>query len=880
MKQPYKKAETIGINVESGGKVKIEKYVVSQPKYKPAYNLPYPPSQNFVGREGVLARLHGLFQNTSCPTIAVVGMAGVGKTELALQYASSYGQSYGGGCYWLGMRDKELADVLAQHLKDAFDLDLPLEKIDRIDRSRWCWDQWERNLPEDSTVLVVLDNVDEAHQIGGMLPGNPRFRLLVTTRKLALDITFKEEQLEEFTNPAALAFLSELLDSRVDRETEAAQWLCHDLLGNLPLGIELAGRYLQQDSELSISEFVSKLSIVYEAVDQHDTRLFYPTMTAERGVKSAIELSWQKLESDSQTVAMLLGLFALQVIPWELATEMAEIAGSVQSERETASAKGIHQKLAILWKQLTKRAEMAEAKGGEKINIKEVRQQLENLNLIKWDKDRKTVTLHALVRVFLQEKSQSITSLKQIFVDTLSRRSYLATQDMNLEQVTVIRNVVPHIEEVANYYSDLLQDDKLLQIFVGAAFFYSSQGLYALAELLLINCLEVIERRLGVDHLLVATSLNNLGAMYSYQGRYKEAEPLCLRSIEISKIQQGEDLAISLNNLGGVYFHQGRYSEVEPLYLTSLDISKKKWGESNLIVSEIFDNLGRLYCHQGLYTESESFHLKAIKINESQLGFEHTKVAKNLNNLAELYREKGDYIKAEPLYLRAIEINEFKLGVDHLDLADNLNNLALLYAAEGNNSKAKPLYLRSLEIRECKLGVYHPRVSDSFNNIANLYQSEGDYNEAERLYLRSLEIDKRCYGEDHHQVAIDLSNLAMLYAVQNKYTQAEDLSNRALIICRKTLGEWNPKTRLSLFAAKLIHAQNILECNIQELGSALASLTQCAGIEFDTEIAVKMLEKIDRNPVLLLWMKKSLKLYSTKAVSIGINRDILTLFFS
>jgi tetratricopeptide (TPR) repeat protein len=788
MKQPYKKAETIGINVESGGKVKIEKYVISQPTYKPAYNLPYPPSQSFVGREGVLARLHDLFQNAAIPTISVVGMAGVGKTELALQYASSYGQSYEGGCYWLGMRDKELVDVLAQHLKDTFDLDLPPEKIDRIDRSRWCWDQWERNLPEDSTVLVVLDNVDEAPQIGGMLPGNPRFRLLVTTRKLALDSTFKEEQLEEFTNPAALAFLSELLDSRVDREPKAAQWLCHELLGNLPLGIELAGRYLQQDSELSIAEFVSKLSIVYEALDKHDTRLVYPTMTAERGVKSALELSWQKLESDSQTVAMLLGLCGLQAIPWELATEMAEIAESAQSEREAESARGIHQKLGILWQQLTKRAEIAESRGRVKINTKEVRQQLENLNLIQWDKDRKTATLHTLVRFFLQEKSQSITSLKQIFANTLSLRSYLANQDMDLAQVAAIRNIIPHIEEVATYYADLLPDDRLLQIFVGVAFFYSSQGLYVSAEIWLIKCLEVIKRRLGPDHLFVATSLNNLGGIYANQGRYNEAEPLCLRSIEISRLQQNKDIAISLNNLGEIYFQQGRYSEVESLYLTSLETSKSQLGEDNLISAQILDNLGGLYCHQGLYTESELFYLKAIRINESQLGINHIKVAKNLNNLAELYREKGDYVKAEPLYARAIKINELQLGLDHPELANNLNNLALLYAAKGDNTKAKPMYLRSIEILECKLGVYHPRLSNSFNNIANLYQSEGDYNEAERLYLRSLEIDKRCYGEDHHQVAIDLSNLAMLYAEQNKYAQAKELSNQALIICRKTLG--------------------------------------------------------------------------------------------
>jgi hypothetical protein len=73
-------------------------------KYTPIHNLPYPPSANFVGREGVLTRLHDLLQLRT--VAAVVGMPGVGKTELALQYAHNYGKKYAGGCYWLGMRDR------------------------------------------------------------------------------------------------------------------------------------------------------------------------------------------------------------------------------------------------------------------------------------------------------------------------------------------------------------------------------------------------------------------------------------------------------------------------------------------------------------------------------------------------------------------------------------------------------------------------------------------------------------------------------------------------------------------------------------------------------------------------------------------------------
>jgi hypothetical protein len=132
----------------------------SPPKYKPRYGLPYPPSTNFVEPEGALKRLHDRLQIGSCAIAAVVGMAGVGKTELALQYAAKYGETYEGGCYWLGLRDHDLADVLAQHIKTEFQQEVPLEILEQGERTRWCWKFWERHLPKDSAVLTVLDNME------------------------------------------------------------------------------------------------------------------------------------------------------------------------------------------------------------------------------------------------------------------------------------------------------------------------------------------------------------------------------------------------------------------------------------------------------------------------------------------------------------------------------------------------------------------------------------------------------------------------------------------------------------------------------------------------------------------------------------------------
>ena len=65
----------------------------------------------------------------------------------------------------------------------------------------------------------------------------------------------------------------------------------------------------------------------------------------------------------------------------------------------------------------------------------------------------------------------------------------------------------------------------------------------------------------GPDDERLATSLNNLAALYRAQGQYDRAEPLYKRSLAIREEALGTehpDVAQSLNNLAELYGTQGR----------------------------------------------------------------------------------------------------------------------------------------------------------------------------------------------------------------------------------------------------------------------------------------------------------------------------------
>ena len=62
-----------------------------------------------------------------------------------------------------------------------------------------------------------------------------------------------------------------------------------------------------------------------------------------------------------------------------------------------------------------------------------------------------------------------------------------------------------------------------------------SNGNYTAAEPLLLRALAIREKRLGPEHTEVATTLNNLAALYRDMGDHAKAEPLLLRDLAITE---------------------------------------------------------------------------------------------------------------------------------------------------------------------------------------------------------------------------------------------------------------------------------------------------------------------------------------------------------
>lgn len=735
------------------------------------HNLPYGTSK-FVGRDADLKRLHEKVQReTKVPISAIAGMGGVGKTELALQYAYCHldKETYPGGICWLRAGEKQdLSTQIVSFARTALDL-LPPDELELDDKVQWCWRHWH-----EGDVLVIFDDVwnydesteqDQKHpKVKPVLPpAESRFRVLLTTR-LKLGSPVETIPLEVLTEASALELLHSLvMDERINQQFDKAKRVC-GWLGYLPLGLELVGRYLAQSPDTSLTKLEQRLQS--KRLEANALKEIAPEMTASRNVVAAFELSWETLNDSGRELAGLLSLFALAEIPWLLVEQCLP-------DWDEENLEGVRNKQ-LLSGHLLQRTGV------------EVYQ------------------LHQLLREFFiakQEQMAGIDAMKQSLCQVLAgiARRMLSSVP-TLTQIQEVASKIPHFTEVATTLSSWLASSDLQGLFTGIAFFYEGQVDYAQALHWFQQCCTAVENRLGANHISVAASLSNLGNLHREQGHYREAEPLFLRALSICKQQDNDSsiFTITLNNLAALYRDLGYYKESEKLFLQSISIDEQRLGSDDPSLANTLNNLAMLYRDQGCYNEAEQSLRRSLAIWEQQLSSDHPNIAKGLNNLALLYRDQGLYNEAEPLFYRALAIWEQQLEQDHPNVALNLSNLAGLYQEQGLYNEAEPLLYRALIICEQQFGQDHPNLAIYLNNLAAFYQEQERYSEAEPLLYRALAICEQQLGQNHPNFSTYLSNLAQIYEYQGRYNEAEQLFHRALVMCEQQFGKNHPDVAIWL----------------------------------------------------------------------------------
>lgn len=695
-------------------------------------------------------------------------MGGIGKTELALQYAQRYWDSgvYPAGACWLTCRGADVGTQLVGFATGSMGMTIDPTQTLSLQVAA-CWRNWP-----DGYVLIVFDDVTDYKAIQPYLPPtDARFKVLVTTR-LQLGTGVKSLALDVLASEAALILLRDLAGpKRLEAEPEVADWLC-EWLGYLPLGLELVGRYLERKPDLLLTELRQRLeiqSIESQALLKANNA---GDMTASLGVTAAFDLSWQDIGQQSrlpQELLYVLSVFGLAPIRWQWVEQaMADVEAERLAQTRDEELLRLH---------LVKRV----GDGRYQLHqiVREYAQNKFNEPVDPVSKRRLWRWLDRWIRAHQIESCR-----KSLVCEILAMEAQQLPWANTQAQIQSFREVVPHLQNVIANSLEWAADNDLLAIFTGLGKFYKGQGDYGLAEPWAKQCVEVVRDRLGECHPDVAASLNNLASLYEAQGRYEEAEPLYKQALAMGrKLLGGRNIAVfkSLGNLAGLYLSKGRYEEAETFCHQALEMSRELLGDRNPNVATGLHNLAESYRLQGRYEEATTYCQQSLDLKHELFGDCNPAVADSLNNLGLLYWSQRRYKEAELYYQQALEMRCKVLDNRHPDVAESLSNLASLYHSQSYYEKAGPLYQQALEIDRETLGDDHPNVAITSLNLAELYTDVDRFAEAEPLYLQALSIFIERLGHNHTHVKTTIDKLFEFVKATMVAGQEEVLSDHPLI---------------------------------------------------------------------------------------------------
>jgi tetratricopeptide (TPR) repeat protein/DNA-binding XRE family transcriptional regulator len=223
------------------------------------------PVGDFTGRSAELDELSNLMAGGGGRALvicAVGGMAGVGKTALAVHWAHQVAGRFPDGQLYVNLRGYDpgrpvaSADALASllHTLGVPGTDVPDEAQDRarLYRSRLA----------GRRMLVLLDNARDSDQVRPLLPGDPGCVAVVTSRDALAGLVATDGarrlDLDVLPLADAVALLRSLIGARADDDPDGAAELA-GLCARLPLALRIAAELAAARASVPLAELVAEL---------------------------------------------------------------------------------------------------------------------------------------------------------------------------------------------------------------------------------------------------------------------------------------------------------------------------------------------------------------------------------------------------------------------------------------------------------------------------------------------------------------------------------------------------------------------------------------------------------------------------------------------
>lgn len=741
----------------------------------PYWSIPLPRNPFFTGREEVLKKLHaqlGIGQVVA-PTqsSALHGLGGVGKTQIALEYAYRYALEYS-AVFWIAAETEE--SIVSSLLYIAKEFQMPGDRdqqrvVAAVQRWLLTHGQW----------LLIWDNVEDLDLLQRFLPAARSGAILITTRRQDLGTLAWGLDLLPMEEEEGLLLL--LRRAKVLPPEATGEQVCQlaiqapalyaavlelvTILGGLPLALDQAGAYLEE-TRCGLPAYLDLFRTRRDALLQ---RRGERIQDHPASVSTTFRLSITAAAGRHPAVRELLQVCALlqpDAIPEEIFLQGGKHLGPA-----------------------------LEAVCCDPLEWDRVVGIACAYSLLSRQPEEQTLSIHRLVQVVIQEGMSEQEQL--VWLRRVIKALNATFPEVTYQAWRQCERLQSHVLTCTTVLQDQGGDQELAQVLRKMADYLRERSQYKQAESLYLRALGIEEQVLGSQHPDLAALLDGLAWVFLRQGKYEQAEAVFQRALRIQEqgeAQQPLFTARLLNGLGCLYWTQGKHEQAEAVFQRALRIQEQEGASQPLLSARLLNNLAELYSDQGKYEQAEPLFQRAVRIQEQVIGPQHPEVVYPLDGLATLYYRQEKYKLAAGLFQRALQIWEQAAGPQHLLIAQLLIGLADVFTRQEKGEQAEALYRRALHIREQELGPEHPRVADVLNRLAVLSMRQGkEEMQTRQFFQRALQLREHGLGQDHPQTGQTLHDLALFEQKQGHLCEAFAFAERALSIYSQSLGEAHPQ---------------------------------------------------------------------------------------
>ena len=655
--------------------------------------------------------------------------------------------------------------------------------------------------------LLCLDNVEVPQIVEELLLGLPKARLLLTSRRSEWpdDLGMVIWPLETLPRPQSRELLCKLAPRMRELPDEELDEIA-ERLGDLPLALDLAGRYLKERPDLSPSGYLIELDEAGSALEHtslKDWVTHSPTKHAT-SLAATFALSWNRLSDDE-----------IDALAKQIFKACGYCAPNVPILRQllakTVRPKDIGPKLDLAMRRLSELGLITPTIKGPSLHLL-----LAEFARIK-DRDTEESIFPILAETIadlanqanesglpgqMKPLSEHLKAVAQASEDSGQKTAgklwnelgrYLCSLAEYKEGMNSLEKALTLDEKVYGFeHKDVATDN------VALARAFEELGNWQEARNCCEKALRIDEKVLGPNHHSVARDLDHLAVVLRDVGNLQGAKKCSRRALKIDEKvhrQDHPDVAIHVSNLGMTLRRLGDLQGAKKCYKRALKIDEKVYGPEHPYVAIRFNNLGIALRQMGELAEAKENCEKALKINENVYGLDHPDVAIVANNLGMILKDSGDLNEARKLTEKALKIDEKVYGPDHPNVARDAGSLGLILKDQGELKEAKKICERAIKIAEKSYGENHRITANYVSNLGLVLKDQGDLEEAKKLYERALKIEECINGHDHN---IDVADQARAYGLLLKdlgdLEGAKKNFRRALRIAMDRLGKDHPYT--------------------------------------------------------------------------------------